>query len=61
MVSTWLNELGPAADARRERVRERQMQDPTLLLPLMASLLGPHNIPAETFTEDTRTGLFAAN
>lgn len=59
VVATWLNEFGPAAEARRERVRERQMTNPALLLPLMASLIGPHNIPAETFTEDTRTQLFA--
>lgn len=59
VVSTWLNEFGPAAEARRARVRERQMQDPSLLMPLMASLVGPHNIPADIFTEETRTKLFA--
>jgi 2-polyprenyl-6-methoxyphenol hydroxylase-like FAD-dependent oxidoreductase len=59
VVSTWLNEFGPAAAARRERVRERQMQNPALLLPLMATLIGPHDIPAETFTDNTRMQLFA--
>lgn len=60
VVSTLLNEFGPAADERRQRVRERQMIDPSLLLPLMATLLGPRNIPAEVFAEDTRDKLFAS-
>ncbi|MEO8601394.1 MAG: FAD-dependent monooxygenase [bacterium] len=59
VVSTLMNEFGPAADARRERVRERQMQNPSLVLPVMATLLGPHNIPAETFSDATRAQLFA--
>ncbi|MGH7787215.1 MAG: FAD-dependent oxidoreductase [Candidatus Binatia bacterium] len=59
VISTLMNEFGPAADERRARVRERQMQDPSLLLPLMTTLLGPHNIPAETFEEATRQRLFA--
>jgi hypothetical protein len=54
-----LNEFGPAAEERRRRVRDQQMSDPALLLPLMATLMGPHNIPAEVFEEDTRVRLFA--
>jgi 2-polyprenyl-6-methoxyphenol hydroxylase-like FAD-dependent oxidoreductase len=54
-----MNEFRPAADERRARVRERQIQDPSLLLPVMTTLLGPHNIPPETFEEATRQRLFA--
>ncbi len=58
-ISTLLNEFGPAADARRKRVRERQMADPFLLMPLMATLMGPHNIPGEAFDPTVRERLFA--
>lgn len=59
IVSTLHNEFGPAADERRRRVLERQMQDPTLLLPQMAPLLGPDGIPAEAFDDSMRARLFA--
>jgi len=59
VVSTLNNEFGPAARARRGRVRDRQMQDPTLLLPLIAAFIGPDSVPAETFEESTRQRLFA--
>jgi 2-polyprenyl-6-methoxyphenol hydroxylase-like FAD-dependent oxidoreductase len=58
LISTFENEFGPAARERRRRARERQMQDPSLLLPLMAALIGPDNIPAETFEQQTRERLF---
>jgi 2-polyprenyl-6-methoxyphenol hydroxylase-like FAD-dependent oxidoreductase len=58
IISTFENEFGPAARERRRRARERQMQDPSLLLPLMAAFLGPENIPAETFEPETRERLF---
>ncbi len=58
LISTFENEFTPAARARRCRARERQMQDPSLLLPLMAAFMGPENIPAETFEEQTRERLF---
>ena len=54
IASTLLNEFGPAAEARRHRVRERTLQDPTIALPLMATLVGPDNIPAEIFEESMR-------
>lgn len=59
VVSTLMNEFGPAALERRRRARERQMQDPTLLLPLFAAFLGPHNLPADAFEEEVRERLFA--
>lgn len=58
VVATMENEFDEAAKARSRRARERQMQDPTLLLPLFAAFLGPDGIPAETFEEDTRRRLF---
>lgn len=59
VISTLLNEFGPEADERRQRVRERQTADASLLMPLMAALMGPHNIPAEAFEPATRQRLFA--
>jgi 2-polyprenyl-6-methoxyphenol hydroxylase-like FAD-dependent oxidoreductase len=59
VISAIENEFGDAARERRRRVRERQMQDPTLLLPLFAAFLGPHNVPAEVFSEETRQRLLA--
>ena len=58
LISTFENEFGPVARERRRRARERQMQDPTLLLPLMAAFIGPERIPAETFEPATRERLF---
>lgn len=59
VMSTLHNEFGPAAEARRRRVHERQMQDPMLSMPLIATLVGPDAIPAEVFEETTRARLFA--
>jgi 2-polyprenyl-6-methoxyphenol hydroxylase-like FAD-dependent oxidoreductase len=53
------NEFGDAARARRRRARDRQAQDPTLFLPLLAAFLGPHNVPAEAFDEGTRQRLLS--
>jgi menaquinone-9 beta-reductase len=60
IVSTMANEFGPAALERRRRARERQTHDPTLLLPLFAVLVGPHNVPADAFEEHVRERLFAS-
>lgn len=60
IVSTLQNEFGPAAEARRRRAFERQLADPSLLLPQMAVMLGPDNVPAEVFAEATRARLFDA-
>ena len=58
LISTLENEFGPAGRERRRRARARQMEDPSLLLPLMAAFIGPENIPAETFAAQTRERLF---
>jgi 2-polyprenyl-6-methoxyphenol hydroxylase-like FAD-dependent oxidoreductase len=58
LISTYLNEFGPVARERRQRARARQMQDPSLVLPLMAAFVGPENVPADTFEEETRARLF---
>jgi len=59
VISSLQNEFGLAARARRQRVREFQMQDPTLALPLMSTLMGPDAIPAEAFEETMRARLLA--
>jgi len=59
VVAQMENEFGDAARARRRCARERQLEDPTLLLPLFAAFLGPEAVPPETFTEETRRRLFA--
>jgi menaquinone-9 beta-reductase len=58
VVSTLHNEFGAAAEARRARAQQRQLQDPTLLMPQMATLVGPDNLPAEAFEESLRARLF---
>jgi len=44
-------EFGAAASARRARAYERQMADPSIMLPLMAPLMGPDAVPAEAFEQ----------
>jgi len=58
LISTFDSEFGPVARERRQRARERQMQDPSLLLPLMAAFVGPESIPADAFEPETRERLF---
>ena len=52
--STLQNEFGPAAEERRRRVRERALQDPSIMLPVFTTLVGPDNIPAEMFDDAMR-------
>ncbi len=59
VVSTLYNEFGPAAEARRRQVHERRLQDPSLNLPILATLVGPDNIPADAFDDAMRSRLFA--
>ena len=59
VAATMENEFGETARARRTRARERQMKDPTLFLPFLTALVGPDQVPAETFAEETRRRLFA--
>ena len=42
-------EFGAAASARRAQIYERQMADPSIMLPLFAPLVGPDALPAEAF------------
>jgi 2-polyprenyl-6-methoxyphenol hydroxylase-like FAD-dependent oxidoreductase len=58
IIATLQNEFGPATRERRQRVRERQMRDPTLLMPFLAALVGPEYVPPETFDESMRTRMF---
>jgi 2-polyprenyl-6-methoxyphenol hydroxylase-like FAD-dependent oxidoreductase len=52
--SSLENEFGPAAEARRERVRERQQQDPSLMLWFLAALMGPDALPPDVFDAKMR-------
>lgn len=45
------NEFGPEAEARRGRAFERRAQDPMLMLPALATMLGPERPPAEAFED----------
>jgi len=45
------NEFGPDAEARRGRAFERRAQDPMLMLPALATMLGPERLPAAAFEE----------
>ncbi len=45
------NEFGPEAEARRGRAFERRAQDPTLMLAVLATMLGPERLPAEAFAD----------
>jgi len=60
LASVLNSEFDAQARARRQRARERQMQDPTLMSALLAAFLGPENAPPEAFEESTRQRLFGA-
>ena len=52
--SALFNEFGPAAQARRSRALARFAQDRALMMPLLASMIGPDLAPEESFSEETR-------
>ena len=52
--SALYNEFGAAAQARRTRTFARFEEDPTLMMPLVAGLVGPEAVPEDAFTEATR-------
>jgi 2-polyprenyl-6-methoxyphenol hydroxylase-like FAD-dependent oxidoreductase len=54
-----LNEFGDEARTRRARAFGRFAEDPSLMLPMLAGLVGPENVPPESFTEDTRQRVLA--
>lgn len=60
LISVRDAEFGPDATARRLRVFERQMTDPSAILPLMAPLLGPDALPADAFEPAARDRLLGA-
>jgi 2-polyprenyl-6-methoxyphenol hydroxylase-like FAD-dependent oxidoreductase len=45
------NEFGPEALARRRRAHQRRAQDPTLMLPALATMLGPEKLPPTAFED----------
>ncbi|MFI5179571.1 MAG: FAD-dependent monooxygenase, partial [Vicinamibacterales bacterium] len=45
------NEFGPEALERRRRAHQRRAQDPTLMLPALATMLGPEKMPAAAFED----------
>jgi len=53
------NEFGPEAQARRKRAYERRAADPTLMLPALATLIGPEKVPAMAFEDAVLEKLFS--
>jgi 2-polyprenyl-6-methoxyphenol hydroxylase-like FAD-dependent oxidoreductase len=45
------NEFGAEAEARRVRAHERRAADPTLMLPALATMLGPEKLPPMAFDD----------
>ncbi len=53
-------EFGPAAEARRVRMAELQLADPSLGLWFLAAFTGPDSLPAAAFDESIRERLLAS-
>jgi len=53
-------EFGPDATARRARALARQLQDPSVMLPVMAPLMGPDALPPEAFEQPAWDRLLGA-
>jgi 2-polyprenyl-6-methoxyphenol hydroxylase-like FAD-dependent oxidoreductase len=45
------NEFGEEAEARRKRAYQRRAADPTLMLPALATMLGPEKVPPMAFED----------
>ena len=45
------NEFGEEAEARRKRAYERRAADPMLMLPALATMLGPEKMPPAAFED----------
>ncbi|MCC7365960.1 MAG: FAD-dependent monooxygenase [Dehalococcoidia bacterium] len=54
ITSTLDGEFGPEAQARRRRAAERRAADPSLMLPTLAVMVGPENVPEFAFEESMR-------
>lgn len=61
LISTLKNEFGPKAKRRRELFHEQQNADPSLLMPLIATLVGPDVLPPEAFEESMRSRWIAGS
>ena len=59
MQSIFHNEFGEEAIARRKRGTAARAADPTLTLPLIATLIGPDKVPAELFADHILDKMFA--
>jgi 2-polyprenyl-6-methoxyphenol hydroxylase-like FAD-dependent oxidoreductase len=59
LSSTLMNEFGDAARERRRKAVQRQAANPLLLMPQLASIVGPETLPAAAFEETIREQLFA--
>jgi 2-polyprenyl-6-methoxyphenol hydroxylase-like FAD-dependent oxidoreductase len=59
LAATLENEFGPDAAARRERARELQLADPTLMLWFLSAFVGPDALPATAFEASVRERLLA--
>lgn len=53
------NEFGAAAEERRRRAYANRAADPTLMLPALATLMGPEKVPAEAFEPEVIERTFA--
>jgi 2-polyprenyl-6-methoxyphenol hydroxylase-like FAD-dependent oxidoreductase len=53
MQSIVQNEFGDAALERRKKTAAARAADPTLMLPLIATLIGPDKVPGELFDDST--------
>jgi 2-polyprenyl-6-methoxyphenol hydroxylase-like FAD-dependent oxidoreductase len=59
LTSVRNGEFGDEAKARRERANANGAADPMLLLPSLASMVGPDALPAEAFDPAIKERLFA--
>ena len=53
------NEFGAEAQERRRRAHARQQQNPLFLVPLLATMMGPDNLPAAAFEQSLAEQLLA--
>ena len=59
LAATLDCEFGPEAEARRRRVAERRAQDPSLMMPMLAVMVGPETVPPLAFDPAFRENTLA--
>jgi 2-polyprenyl-6-methoxyphenol hydroxylase-like FAD-dependent oxidoreductase len=59
MQAVYANEFGADASTRRKRAAANRAADPSLQLPLIATLIGPDKVPAPLFADSILEKLFA--